>query len=299
MASAGATYHYTNSANKNIEDKTKLFFVEVSPGFALNLPGNIHLGAGYRVTYMNLARLRQADSEPADLDFSLSGYNAASFRVGAQWIAVDDRSAAATERKGLQFGLSYRHETDVDVSADEGKVLTLDVTDMKSTFILPAKLIGGVRGDLGRWGMAVDVERNLNDQNQESIIEGQYQGQTVPAPNIFDWSNSWTLRGGLEFRLLDKGPLATRVGYALDTQTSSTAYPSSFGTPPTKTQIVTAGVGYDAGSWQANFAYAYRFGNVKVTSEDTAGARSCPFCSKFGEYDIKLHGLYGDFSYDF
>jgi long-subunit fatty acid transport protein len=298
VASSGATYEYTNAASKQITDQTKLLFLEISPGVALNLPGNVHVGLGYRVTYLKLFRLRQANNEPADLDFSMSGSNPASFRVGAQWIPLD-RLEPRADRKALQLGVSYRHKVEVDISADNGKVLTMDVTEMNSTFMLPTKMIAGVRGDYQRFGLALDVERTLNDQNTESVIEGTTGSNRIKVPNIFEWSNSWTCRTGLEYRLMDEGQLATRVGYVLDTKTASEGYPSAFGTPPSKTQVITAGAGYDAGSWQANLAYGFRFGGATLTREDTADSRNCPFCGKFGEYDIKLHGLYGDFSYEF
>ena len=43
-----------------------------------------------------------------------------------------------------------------------------------------------------------------------------------------------------------------------------------------------------------NLAYAYRWGGTTVTNADPG----CLFCGGNGEYDIKLHGIYLDFSYD-
>src|SRR6266404_1216308 len=59
VASAGATYNYS-FAGSDIENKTRLVFIEGSAALAANLPGNVRLGAGYRLTYVSLERFQGA-----------------------------------------------------------------------------------------------------------------------------------------------------------------------------------------------------------------------------------------------
>jgi long-subunit fatty acid transport protein len=286
VASAGADYRYGPSDHRTL-NKTKLVFIEFSPGFAVNLPQHINLGFGYRANIVTLDRTERAGDDPATLDFSLSGANFFSFRAGAQWQPMPE----------LQLGLSYRHKTVTDVSADRGTAFTVEGTDLKSSFTLPSRLSFGVRGDVGDFGGALDVEYGFNSQNHKSALSGTFPLGPLSVDNIFDWSDSVTLRAGVEYRFL-RGALATRLGYVFDSRVSNKHYPTAFGTPPAPTNVLTAGAGYDAGPWQVNLAYAYRFGSTTVTAADIDAADpACTLCGKPGDYAIHLHGLYIDFTY--
>ncbi len=307
VASAGASYEYDFQGNAAV-DSTTLVFIEATPGIAFKLPQGVRLGLGYRVTYMSLDRSQTfGDSDP-NLEFNLTGVNWFSFRAGAQWTPVD--RGLPTEREHFSIGLNYRHRTEVDISADEGRALSLDATDLSSTFVLPARLTAGIRGDYGRFGAAFDFEYGFQSQNEASYISGKAgplvlsenpgMGESMAPANVFDWDDAVTLRFGAEARLLEKGQLALRLGYIFDARTSQKAYPTPFGTPPAPTNSITAGCGYDAGDWQANIAYAYRFGGATVTPEDIASAeQNCSFCGKPGDYEMSLHGIYADFSIQF
>lgn len=300
IASAGAKYEY-EFAGAQVENRTKLVFFEGSPALAVNLPGRVRLGAGYRITYVDLQRFQGIAQSPF-LDFGLTGWNFQGFRVGAQW----------TPMNWLQLGASYRHKTETKVKNKEGVALAMTFTDVETTFVLPSKLGVGARADLGDFGLAVDGEYLWNSQNDEHPLIGTAPATPVSGPmriavpNVFDWKDAITLRGGLEYRLLpaprtDHQQLALRAGYIYDGKTTNERYPSAFGTPPGPTQVVTAGLGWNAGSWQANVAYGYRFGEGEVTAADlmAPGRRNCAFCSVAGmdPYRLRIHGIYADVSF--
>lgn len=290
VASAGAEYRYTlDEADGEITDHTRLVFIEISPGFALQLPQHIRVGFGYRINTTSLERTRSTANE-TELDLPLSGANFFSFRAGAQWQPIPE----------LELGLVYRHKTVTDVESDTATVYGGEATNVSSSFTLPSKFGFGARGNFGAFHAALDLEYGLNSQNKQSVIAGTVMvvGQETPlsVPNLFEWSDALTLRVGLEYRLMDD-KIATRLGYIFDAKTSNEHYPTAFGTPPGPTHVLTVGGGYDAGPWQVNLAYAYRFGTAEITEEDIATAeQDCRFCSFPGDYAIGLHGIYVDFS---
>lgn len=308
VASAGGLYK-TSGTLTNLEDETTLVFIEAAPGVAVNLPYGINLGASYRVTYASLDRRIESDAGKV-VDLSLSGLNFASFRLGAQWAAIEEETIEAADAyRRLSFGLMYRHKTSIDLTADSATVFGSPVSDAETTFILPSRLVFGTRGDWGRFGGAVDVEYGFNSQNDVSKISGTCvqtggctggidEGAKASFSSVFDWKNAITLRTGLEYRLLEAGRLKPRVGYIFDGTTSSKQYPTGFGTPPAPTHSITLGCGYDFGALEANLAYAYRFGSTTVTAADI-GPRTCEFCGGAGDYSISMHGIYADVSYDF
>lgn len=301
VASAGATYRYPAPGNETdtVDNRTRLVFIEGSAALAINLPKRVRLGAGYRATYVSLERFQGARTAPVPgLDFSMTGYNWAGLRVGAQWTPVD----------WLQVGAVYRHRTETRVSNTEGIALGFRYTDIETSFVLPSKLGAGARVDRGPLGFAVDVEYLFNSQNKAyPLIGTPPNGMRSEIPNVFNWSNEITLRGGAEYRLLPsvdgvRRPLALRAGYVFDGKTTNERFPSAFGTPPGPTQVLTAGTGWNGGAWQANLAYAYRFGSGDVRPEDLNNPDMlCGFCGGAGNqpYRMKIHGLYADFSYHF
>ena len=306
IASAGATYEYTVPPSNQIENTTRLVFIEASPGLAFNLPHNVRLGAGYRLTYVNLERYFGNRAFPGGThDFKLDGFNLFGFRVGAQW----------TPLPWLSLGAVYRHKVETTVKNDTGIAAALSFTDVETTFMLPSKLGMGGRVDVGDFGFALDGEYLFNSQNEGSPLSGfppATASDPMPpraaVPNVFDWSDEITVRTGVEFRFLegmdDRKRLAARVGYVFDGKTTNERYPSAFGTPPGPTHVITAGFGWNLGGWQLNAAVARRFGSGSVTAEDlAAGARSverpCTFCSVAGDedYKIAINGFYIDASF--
>jgi len=299
IASAGATYKYGNG---NFQDSTELFFLETTPAIAFNPLPNLRFGLGYRITYVHLSRYQgdpDSGSTP-NIDFKMSGSNFSGFRAGVQWSALP----------WLEFGAVFRNTVNTKVTNSHGVALLVEYTDISTHFKLPAKLGFGTRADFDRFrvpaSLAIDFEYAFNSQNKGDPLQG------TPAPgsdgansvaNVFAWKNSQTLRVGAEYRILhdqaahlDRVPL--RVGYVFDSQTANATYPTAFGTPPGPTQVFTAGTGYNGGKWQANVAYAYRFGKGAVTNPDNI---ACAFCSYAGkdDYTIHLHGMYVDASYKF
>ncbi|MBI2892048.1 MAG: outer membrane protein transport protein [Deltaproteobacteria bacterium] len=289
VASAGATYEYLESSERLVTDRTKLVFIEVSPGIAVQLPDeHLSIGFGYRVNITELERFQGAEGADPVHDFTLKGSNLASFRAGLQW----------QPDPHFGVGLSYRHKTVTEVSADGGRALSADVTEMSSAFTLPARLSFGLRGDAGQFGAAVDLEYALNSQNDSTVVTAKVEPIEISPENVFEWSDAVTLRYGVEYR--PARGIAARLGYALDGKTANDQYPTAFGTPPAPTHVLTAGAGIDGGPWEVNLAYAYRFGGTTITQAELDGAeRTCLFCGKAGDYSIALHGIYVDFSWDF
>jgi long-chain fatty acid transport protein len=302
IAMAGATYEYPGVSGTQ-ENRTRLVFLEVSPALAVNLPGRVRLGAGYRVTYVSIERFQGDPAQPsaAAFDFDMSGINWKGFRVGAQWTALD----------WLQFGAVYRHKISTRVTNAQGRAIDpTPFVDIETTFLLPSKLGLGTRADLGPVGLAVDGEYLFNSQNDAFSFKGtQPPTSTNPmstmlsVPNVFDWKNEITVRGGLEYRLLrmsdGRRALALRGGYVYDGKTTNPHYPSAFGTPPGPTHVFTGGIGWNGGDWQLNAAFARRVGSGKVTAADVESApRGCRFCSAAGDepYKIGVNGFYLDFS---
>lgn len=288
VASAGGTYEYEDASGNLVTDKTKLVFIEVSPGIAFQLPRqHLSIGLGYRINMTELERFQGAEGSDPVHDFTLTGTNFEGWRAGLQWQPFPS----------VQLGLSYRHKTVTEVSADEGRALRA-VGSISSAFTLPSRLSVGLRGDAGQFGAAVDIEYAFNSQNDSTVINLKVDPIDISPENVFEWSDAVTLRYGLEYRPAER--LAARLGYTLDGKTANDQYPTAFGTPPAPTHVLTAGVGFDGGPWEANLAYAYRFGGTTITQTDIdTGERTCQFCGKAGEYSIALHGIYVDFSWDF
>ncbi len=304
IASAGATYKYSNpNDNSNIEDTTRLLFLELTPALAVNLlDDRLRIGAGYRITYVSLQRYQGDRSrEKGGTDFDLSGLHLAGFRVGAQWSFTDALSA----------GVVYRHKTRTKVTNETGRALSRDFTDVETDFVLASKLGGGVRADVADFGLALDVEYLFNSQNAGYPLAGNQipsmpgmDSMRVEVANVFDWKNELTLRVGGEYRLIPAADgtrqLALRLGYVLDGKTTNERYPSAFGTPPGPSHVVTTGAGWRFGNWQMNVAYAYRFGSGRVWPEDLMGPdrKTCLFCGVAGQdpYRVQVHGLYVDAS---
>lgn len=291
VASAGAEYEYKSLGGKT-EDRTKLVFIEAAPALSFQLPGNVALGASYRMTYVDLERFQGSDTNKY-LDFKMTGTNFLGFKLGAQWQPI----------KSVQLGLTYRHKTVTTVENDSGIALTKEFTDISTKFVLPTRFIAGARYDFDvlPLGLSSDVEYALNSQNTEAPFKGtDSKGVKTSVPNVFRWTDAWTVRLGAEYRLLDR-KLPLRIGGVWDQKTSNPAYPTAFGTPPGDTYIATAGLGWDAGDWQVNAAGAYRWGDGKTTIPNDAGHDVCRFCGYSGDktYAISLIGVYLDASVNF
>jgi long-subunit fatty acid transport protein len=297
VASAGGEFKYTINkgmdSEQDVVNRTTLFFLEASPGLAFNLPGNVTLGAGYRITYVSLERLQESTrvstgDQTAFHDFEMSGLNFLGFRVGAQWHGEFGGHA-------LKLGAHYRHKTITKIDNDEGTAAFAEFTDINTKFILPSRISAGARYDVQDFGVALDVEYGFNGQNKGYPLKGTTStGSKASVANLFNWDDSWTVRGGLEYRLVDDH-VPVRVGYIWDQQTSNPTYPSAFGTPPGPSHVATCGTGWNGGPWQVNLALAYRMAEGEVNTPDPA----CVFCGAQGDeaYQLWMLGTYLDFSY--
>jgi len=303
VASAGAEFNYMSGA-RSITDSTRLVFIEMSPGVAFEVPDyNLALGVGYRVTLVTLERSRLEEGSPpegpSDLDFEASGANFTGFRVGLQWAPL------VAGENGSDFGLSvgahYRHKTRTEI--DGADQFALAAADTVSTaFTLPSRMSFGVRADYGPLSAAFDLEYAFNSQNEQEDVVADFGGFEVRVPNVFDWSNAFTTRVGVEYRLLD-GMIPLRVGYVWDQKTGSGIYPTAFGTPPAATHVVTVGGGFEMDGLSVNLAFAHRRGGAEFTQEQFDAREDrlgeCQFCGYPGDYFIRLNGIYVDVSYEF
>ncbi len=300
VASAGGEYKYQTSSGTTLVDATTLVFIEAAPGIGLALEntalGDFRLGATYRITYVSLSRSRTPEGGDPTLDISPSGVNAASFRLGFQWQPIEE----------IQFGFTYRHRVDTDISANTGifapaATAANPLDSVSTTFTLPGRLGWGIRGDYMNVGLAMDLEYALNSQNQVGVFTGSQMGRTIMLNNVNNWSNALTFRVGGEYdiQVSEERSIKPRLGFVFDDKTSNPAYPTAFGTPPAPTFILSAGVGYVTNTYQINLAYAYRWGSTTIAPSDLGSDPACQFCGYAGNYAISLHGIYLDFSYDF
>jgi long-subunit fatty acid transport protein len=196
VASGGAEYRYPVGRVNPVTwvDSTNIVFFEVTPMLSLNvprdrwLPGKLAFGAGYRVNYVTFSRERGEPDELQYLDLNMQGASFTGFRLGLQYQPIDE----------LKLGVVYRNQVVVTTRADSAKVLTADASDAELDFTLPAKLGFGVRTDLGRLGLATDVEYAFQSQNQRRPLSGTLMGSHAEVPNVFDWHDGVTLRLGAE-----------------------------------------------------------------------------------------------------
>ncbi len=290
VAAASGEYKYTVGTT-DVVDETTLLFIEVSPGIAVNIDQiGLSIGIGYRITYVSLDRKRNTPGTEIDLD--LTGVDFASFRVGAQYKPTD----------WISFGVNYRHKSTTDVDGP-GSGLGSTFDNAKSSFILPARISGGVRFDWAAFSTATDFEWGFNSQNTSVVIDAGDDnpvGFEEGVPNVFNWSDQWTLRWGMEYRFSQEQQWPVRVGFIYDSKTANEAYPTAFGTPPTSTYAATIGFGYDHGPWEINAAYARRYGRTAVLPSDLPPdlITECPACGGAGDYEFRLNGFFLDFSYD-
>jgi len=134
IAALSGEYATPNLVGRPTIDKTRLVFLEVSPAVSVRLLDKLSVGAGYRVTYALLDRVKGDADNPREFDFSVHGTNFAGFRAGLQWQPLDV----------LSLGLVYRHRIEPTLRADSGYAYT-DLTNAETTLVLPAKLgAGGV-----------------------------------------------------------------------------------------------------------------------------------------------------------
>jgi long-subunit fatty acid transport protein len=290
VAAAAGEYRTRDIRNREMIDKTRLVFMEISPGLSVELAKGLYLGAGYRATIATLERQKGAAADPREFNFTVTGVDAAGFRAGLQWLVSDNFSA----------GIVYRHKVSPKLTADK-VVAATELTNGETTFILPAKMGAGVKGRLDRLNGAFDLEYGFYSQNTTTTLQAVNSlNEVISVPNYFMWQDAITARVGLEYLLGNESNFAARVGYVYDGKVGNKMYPTAFGTPPAPSHSFTVGGGYRADKWQVNVGGAYRFASTSVSPQDLVGAETCPSCSKPGpDYSLKIFGLYLDFSYRF
>ena len=318
VASAGGVYQYSVveptidqsgdnpvpsfTSVQSIYDETRIVFFEFAPTVAFNLPGNLRIGFSYRLSMIQMDRFQGTPEDKGGaLSFELSGFNFAGYKVGLQWTPIEE----------LELGFVYRSETETVIDGTDADFF-IPHENARTTFTHPDKFGLGVRGTLAPVSFALDMEYTFNSKVQRQLYEfySDPEGQPVELVNLARWQDGVTLRFGAEY-CLDLEPLGLsghrlkpRLGYVYDGQVGSKSYPTAFGTPPTATQSITAGLGYQGNAWEVSLAYAYRYGAVTVDPSDLpsdadVNTDKCLACSKAGLYEIALHGIYADFSWDF
>jgi long-subunit fatty acid transport protein len=292
VAAAAGEYKLTDIQGRPYIDKTRLVFLEISPGLSVEVVKGLYLGAGYRATMATLERVKGVEADPREFNFTLKGTDAKGFRVGAQYHVNENFSV----------GVVYRHKIEPELKADK-TFAYYEVTDAKTTFVLPSKLGLGVSGKMDRLHGALDFEYGFYSQNERSDLSGYRASinRTEVVPNVFDWQNAVTARVGLEYLLGSESQIPVRVGYVFDGKVGNKMYPTAFGTPPAPSHSFTVGGGFRGGDkWQANLGFAYRVASTSISAADVMGAQPCASCSKPGnDYSLKLMGFYLDVSYRF
>lgn len=305
VASAGASYTYAvevtddkgNVSIQDIEDKTRLVFLDFAPGISAELAPGLRLGVAYRFSTVEFERVRKhpnATGTPLTVDLTMKGNNPAGFRAGLQYTAGD-----------FDFGLVYRHRTDTTVKTANGTLESNTGKDITYEFILPTKFGLGVhyRG-IKSLRLALDAEYTLQSENQTTYLAGTgvldvggFKTEfPVKVPNEAQWDDNITARLGAAYQL---GAAEVRAGYTFDAKAANVRYPSAFGTPPGATHVATVGVGYEIlPDLDVSLAGAYRTGSATVTAEDVKDNK-CPFCGKQGDYKIDLFGGYVDVRWRF
>ena len=318
VASAGGVYEYNLlsptmdksgdtptpgfSETQSIYDETKIVFFELAPTLAFNLPGNLRIGFSYRLSLIQMDRFQGTPEDKGGaLSFELSGLNFAGYKVGLQWSPIEE----------LEVGFVYRSETETVIEGTDAHFF-IPHENARTTFTHPDKFGLGVRGTLAPVSFAVDMEYTFNSKVQSQLFEffSDPEGPVVELNNFARWQDNLTLRFGAEY-CIDLTPvgveghhLKPRVGYVYDGQVGSKTYPTAFGTPPTATQTITAGLGYQGVAWEVSLAYAFRYGAVNIDASELPSdlepnMDKCLACGKAGLYEIALHGIYADFSWDF
>jgi len=292
VASAGAEYEYKNALGGDVTNSTDVVFLEMAPTVAFHLPGNVNIGASWRIVLASLDRqLDDPNPSNPNFDASLSGSNVAAFRVGAQWDPIPE----------LQIGVVFRNKTTTTLVDDSGVAIGGTPKRIETDFVLPAKLGFGVRLKLDPVRVAADVEYAFQSQNEKStfLLGPNKQPGLVPIVSYFEWHNATTLRLGVEYALQER--FFFRGGFIYDSQVSNEDFPSAFGTPPTSSTTVTAGFGLACGNnWKLNFAFAHRFAETDVPVNPSPDPdKACLPCSQPGHYQLSMTGLYVDFTYAF
>lgn len=294
VASAGAEYNYNEGGPNGplVRNFTSVRFLEFSPNVAVRIPGaNLSIGAGYRVSLVQLGRELGAKGADATFDVDMSGVNFEGFRVGIQWQPIPE----------LEFGFVFRNKTTTEIKDDLGRVL-VEATDIKTEFTLPAKLGFGIRLNLDPIAVVTDLEYGFFNQNKRNSFTGKPTntalGDQLPVPivNISNWEDAITFRAGVEYGIDNRWFF--RGGFLYDGKVSQVDYPSAFGTPPDSTTTITAGFGTKCeDNWELNFAVAHRLGSAKVRKGDDT--EPCIPCSFDGDYKLSMTGFYVDFTYAF
>jgi long-chain fatty acid transport protein len=181
VASGGAEYRYELAGNPFV-DRTRILFLETTPAASLNvpkdawIPGELSLGAGYRMSSLSFQREKGRPDDPRILNLDMSGWSFAGFRVGAQYHPIPE----------LGIGAVFRNRIEIEAQADEVSVFTATATDATLPFVLPAKLGGGVEFELTRVRVAVDVEYAFQSQNDRVELEGTLGDRHAAVPNVFE-----------------------------------------------------------------------------------------------------------------
>jgi long-subunit fatty acid transport protein len=295
VASGGAEYEYPVPGAIEYEyNAARLVMYELTPLISLNIPkdavvpGELSVGAGYRMSLATFERQQGARDNPQVLDLDLTGHDFAGFRVGIQY----------KPSRFFSIGAVYRNKIEIKTRADSATLLGLPATGVELPFVLPSQFGGGMRSDIDRLGVAFDAVYTWGGENQQNPLTASIAGNPAVVPNVFDWQDSLTLHFGFEFRLGASEQVPIRLGYVYDEQVASRRYPSAFVLPPTPLRAVTLGGGYLAGDWELNFALALGGGSTTLLPSEVAPPAECPTCSFSGESGISVTGLYVDFSTD-
>lgn len=274
IAGGRPEFEYELPSEVRMVQKLDLAVIEFSPGASLNvpagrwLPGELSFGVGYRLTSYALEQSASPAGGESLLRLDVGQWHARGFRAGIQYSPVP----------AVGLGLVYRSRLRLRAVQDAGLIGGQPVRDLVVRTVLPAKLGAGLRLGNESVSGAFDWEYSFGSQNRSFEIDALAGGQPLALLTPQQWTNTATLRLGVEFGL---GPLhewRLRLGYIRDGAMTSQRFPSLFSSPPTETHSLTFGVGYGGPRWSLNAAVTDRFGSVQIPVEAVAPDTECASC---------------------
>ena len=288
VGAVSGRFEYENEAGIRTLNEQFAVAIEISPAISFRLPAGFSAGLGYRMTTLQYDRHLGPADDPSVVDIDTFGVTQGGFRAGIQWSSAD---------KGVQLGAAYRHKVVLTATADRGRLLGVEVSNVEGRLAVPGKIAGGIRVNEGALSVAIDGELALNSQFDELVIEADIPSQDaqLDVPFTFNWSDSTTVKFGAEYRL--ESGTALRAGYAWDQGFSNPAYPNTFMTPPSDSHYVTLGAGYLGEDFSVNFAAVHKFQqSYYIVETQIASKAECAFCGSSGLYESTLTGMFVDAS---
>jgi long-subunit fatty acid transport protein len=247
-----------------------------------------------------LNRVKGDPADPQLINLKATGFAFNTFTVGLQYKPIPQ----------LHIGLVYRHGVTIPLKGESALVRVGAARiegPITSDIVAPAMFGIGLRGDIKKLSLMLDVEYELHSQVTKTILkitdekgwplDSGYGKGIFPLAASYYLTDAINIKAGLEYRINSK--FAVRGGYTWQGPATNPQYATPFGAPPGDTHIAALGFGYQAKKWQLNVAYNIRMSSADVTEEQVKGQEECNICAADGHYSLLLQGVHVDFSTNF